>query len=239
MGTAEASFVRSTIGLKIMMAVTGAILIGFSIAHMVGTAQIFLGAEAVNSYAALLRKVPALLWAARIVLIASTVIHISSAIILARRNQSARQSSYAFTKSLATDYAARTMIWSGPLVFFFLVYHLAHFTFGHGPNFDHQNPFNNMVYAFQVPWITILYVIANIIFGLHLYHGAWSWLQTLGITVVSLVTLKRIAGAVTLLVIAGYVAQPLAVLMGAIEPTTEEFCFPELAEEPGECPLAE
>ena len=119
----------TTIGKKAVMAVTGLVLYGFVIGHMLGNLQIFLGREAINAYAAFLKGTPALLWGTRIALLVSTVLHVHAAVSLVSRSAEARQAGYRSKKNAATTYAATTMKFGGPALLFFILFHLAHLTF--------------------------------------------------------------------------------------------------------------
>lgn len=230
----------SVITLKVAMALTGVVLFGFSIAHALGTLQLFAGPERVNFYASLLRKVPALLWTIRVVVLVSFVVHVWTAITLKLRSREARPVGYRKQRSRwVTSVAARSMAYTGLLLAAFLVYHLLHFTFGRGPWYDHQNVYNTMVYGFRIGWLTALYVVGTLLFGLHLYHGAWSWLDTLGISHPRYDRWRKplargLAGAIT----AAYLVQPVAVYAGLLQPTDRVFCYPELAKSADECPEA-
>lgn len=237
-GSTSAAPGRPTlIALKVAMAITGVVLFGFSIVHALGTLQIFSGPEQLNFYAALLRKVPALLWAIRGVLLVSFVVHVWTAIYLKLHARQARPISYERGPARrVTSLAARSMLWTGLLLAAFLVYHLLHFTFGRGPWYDHQNVYNTMVYGFQIGWLTALYIVGSVLFGLHLYHGAWSWLDTLGLSHPRYNRFRKpLARGLAIAVTAAYVVQPVAVYVGAVEPTERTFCYPELAKHPGEC----
>ncbi len=228
---------RTTIGLKFIMALSGAALFGFIVSHLLGNLQLFIGPDAVNSYAAGLRKVPALLWVARIGLILAAIAHIGAAVKLMARNNTARPVSYKHKlSSKTTSYAARTMTWSGPIVLLYFVYHLMHLTFGVGPNYDHHNVYNNIVYGFMDWRIASVYIVSNVLLGMHLYHGAWSWLQSIGANHPRYNAMRRtfavaLAGFITI----GNVGLPLSVLTGMVEPTDKSYCFTELEKVPGEC----
>lgn len=223
--------------LKVLMALTGIVLFGFSIAHALGTLQIFAGPEQINFYAALLRKVPALLWGMRVLLLVSFVVHVWTAIFLRLHARRARPVPYRKKpERWVTSLAARSMAYTGLLLLAFLVYHLLHFTFGRGPWYDHQNVYNTMVYGFRIGWLTALYVIGTVLFGMHLYHGAWSWLDTLGLSHPRYNRFRKpIARGLALAVTTAYLVQPLGVYAGIVEPTDRTFCYPELAKTPGEC----
>jgi succinate dehydrogenase / fumarate reductase cytochrome b subunit len=219
------------------MALSGVVLFGFSIVHALGTLQLFAGPERLTFYAALLRKVPALLWSIRIALLVSFVVHVWAAITLKLRAREARPIGYRKTRSRwVTSVAARSMAYTGLLLAAFLGYHLLHFTFGRGPWYDHQNVYNTMVYGFRIGWLTALYVVGTLLFGLHLYHGAWSWLDTLGLSHPRYNRFRKpLARGLAAGVTAAYLVQPVAVYAGYLEPTEQTFCYPELAKSPDEC----
>jgi succinate dehydrogenase / fumarate reductase, cytochrome b subunit len=180
------------IGKKVVMAVTGLVLVGFVIAHMLGNLKIFLGAEAIDSYAVFLRTMGepmlphgALLWAARAVLLACVALHVTAAVQLTRMNWAARPKGYETKRSIATTYAARTMRWSGVILALFVVFHLLHLTAGwvgfRPGEFVHLSVYHNVVAAFSVWYVALFYVVAMGCLCLHLSHGIWSMLQTLGL----------------------------------------------------------
>ncbi len=211
----------ASIGKKALVATTGAVLFGFVIVHMIGNLQVFLGPEALNGYSRALHKVPEFLWAARLVLIASVVVHIAASLSLVRRSAAARPIDYQIKRNLETTYAARTMKWSGPLIFFFVLYHLAHFTWpgiAMGPyQYDPHDVYANVVNGFRVPWVVAIYVVAQGLLGFHLYHGAWSLFQSLGLSHPRYNGLRRwVPRAFALAVVAGNVVMPLAVLTGVV-----------------------
>jgi succinate dehydrogenase / fumarate reductase cytochrome b subunit len=211
----------TSIGKKVLVALTGIVLFGFVIAHMLGNLQVFLGPEALNTYAANLAKLGPLLWLARLVLLVSVIVHIALSISLALQASAARPVGYRQKQSQATSYAARTMKWSGPLIACFIVYHLAHFTFpgvamgayAHQPH----DVYANVVNGFRVPWVTAIYVVAQVLLGLHLHHGSWSLFQTLGLNHPRYNGLRQtLPRLLALTVVAGNLAMPLAVLAGVI-----------------------
>jgi succinate dehydrogenase / fumarate reductase, cytochrome b subunit len=218
--TRAAKFWSATIGKKIVMAITGVALIGFVVGHLVGNLQVFLGAEAFNAYAAFLRKSPALLMAVRIGLLAIAVLHIWASIQLALLNKlEARPVGYVKKKNVGSTYASRTMYWSGPILAAFIVYHLMHFTWGvGGTRFVEGEAYENLIAGFQVPVISIFYVVAMGLLMLHLYHGAWSMFQTLGVNHPRYTPLlKRFAQVLSILLFVGFVSIPLAVMFGFLK----------------------
>lgn len=215
------TFHDASIGKKALVALTGLILFGFVIGHMLGNLQVFLGPAALNGYAESLRKLGPLLWAARLVLLASVVLHISLSMSLVAQADRARGVGYRLKQSLATTYAARTMKWTGPLLAAFILYHLAHFTWpgvAMGP-YVHEphDVYANFVNGFRVPWVVAIYLVAQVLLGLHLYHGAWSLFQTLGLNHPRYNRLREaLPRAVAMTVVTGNCAMPLAVLTGII-----------------------
>ena len=211
-------FYRTTIGKKVVMAVTGLILFGFLIGHMAGNLQFFLGREALNSYAEHLHELAGLLWTARIVLLLSVFLHILAAIQLVNLQRAARPVSYYKRTAVGSTYASRTMYWSGPIIAIFVVYHLLHMTLGVSgihPHFEHLNAYDNVVYGFSQPLVTIAYTIAMILVGMHLYHGIWSMFQSLGLSHPRYTPKLRVFAKVfSVLLIIGFLAVPLAVLAG-------------------------
>jgi succinate dehydrogenase / fumarate reductase, cytochrome b subunit len=200
------------------MAVTGVILFLFVVGHLLGNLQIFAGPERLNAYAAFLKRTGEVLWVARAVLLVALVLHIVAAVQVSVASKRARPIPYAVKKNVETGYAARTMLWSGPLIFVYVVYHLAMFTFlATGPGYSPTDVYRNEVLAFRVPAISAVYVLAIVFLGMHLYHGAWSMLHTLGASNPRYRVLRRkVAPAVAIAITAGYIAIPVAVLTGFI-----------------------
>jgi succinate dehydrogenase / fumarate reductase cytochrome b subunit len=216
---------RSALGKKAVMAVSGLILFGFVATHMLGNLKAYQGREAFNGYARGLREIgtPELpyggaLWIARGVLLAAVVLHIASAWSVSRASLAARPKPYARAPRRHTPYASRTLRWGGVIILLFVVYHLLHLTFGTvHPDFVKDDPYHNFVAGFRVPWVGLVYVVANLALGLHLFHGVWSLFQSLGLSHPRYNAWRRafattFAWAVTL----GNVSFPLAVLLGRI-----------------------
>ena len=216
------------VGKKVVMAVTGVVLVGFVIAHMVGNLKIFLGPEALDSYALFLRTmgeplVPyeTLLWVARFILLTSVVLHIVAAVQLTQMNWAARPLGYVAKQSIATSYAARTMRWSGVILALFVVYHLLHLTVGmvgfERDGFHHLKVYDNVVAGFSVWYVSLLYIVAMAALCLHLDHGAWSMFQTLGLNNAGMSPALRVLSRVLAVVVfAGFISVPVAVLAGWI-----------------------
>jgi succinate dehydrogenase / fumarate reductase cytochrome b subunit len=213
-------FFASSIGKKVVMAVTGLVLFGFVVAHMLGNLQVYLGPEALNGYAEKLREVPALLWALRIGLLVAVTLHVWSAYALTRMNRAARPAGYRERANRASTYASRTMRWSGVILLLFVVYHLMHFTFGTRavhPQFVPGDVYHNFVTGFQNPLVSAFYILATLALGLHMYHGVWSMVQTVGLSHPRYNRWRQaFAVAVTAVVIAGNLSFPLAVMTGLL-----------------------
>jgi succinate dehydrogenase / fumarate reductase cytochrome b subunit len=208
----------SSVGKKYLMAVTGIILFAFVVVHMLGNLQIFLGAERLNHYAALLQGAAGLLWAARTVLLFCVGVHIVASVQLFLLNRRARPERYRMTRYRAADYSARTMVWSGPIVALFVVYHLLHLTLGTVHlSFVADDVYHNVVAGFRVAPVAAFYIAANLLLGYHLYHGLWSLFQSLGLSHPAYDRWRQVFAAVMATVIAaGNVSIPVAVLTGLV-----------------------
>lgn len=216
---------RSTIGRKVIMAVTGLIWIGYVVMHMYGNLKVFLGPEVFNHYAEGLRVLGEpvfgrlhLLTIARIVLVGSIAAHVWAAVTLTRQAQIARPQRYAVTKPQAADYAALTIRYGGIAIFFFVLYHLAHLTWGvPGVHNDYLrgDAYHNLVIGFQNPLNVILYLVALTALGFHLYHGTWSMCQTLGlVTHDSTPPIRALAWLLAIVVPVGFALVPISVMLG-------------------------
>lgn len=218
-------FAQSSVGAKVLMALSGIVLFGFVLVHMLGNLQIFLGPEPYNAYAHFLKGTPELLWSARLALLTSVAVHIATGIRLALLNRAARPQAYnqkSFTRATLTS---RTMILSGLTVLAFIVYHLAHFTLGltdptHYDLIDpkgYHDAYAMFVYGFQNVYVSTFYIIAMVILGLHLEHGVSSMLQTLGINHPRINGLtSKLGPAFAVLIVVGNISMPIAVMTGVI-----------------------
>jgi succinate dehydrogenase / fumarate reductase, cytochrome b subunit len=216
----------TVVGKKVVMAVTGLVLVGFVIAHMLGNLKIFLGAEAIDTYGTFLRTMGEpmfpygmLLWVARIVLLTSVALHITAAVQLTRMNWAARPHGYDTKRSIATTYAARTMRWSGVILVLFIVYHLLHLTAGvvsfRPGEFVHLSVYHNVVAGFSIWYVALFYIVAMACLCLHLDHGVWSMLQTLGCSNARTTrALQALSRGLALVVFVGFISVPVAVLAG-------------------------
>jgi succinate dehydrogenase / fumarate reductase cytochrome b subunit len=214
-------FLGSSIGRKVIMAVTGAILFGFVLAHMLGNLQVYLGPEAMNHYAAFLRQVlhGAGLWIARSVLLVSVVLHIWSATSLTLSSRAARSIGYRERRWKESTYASRTMRWSGVIILLFVIYHLLHFTTGTvHPSFIEGDVYHNFVAGFRSVPVSVFYIAAMVLLGLHLRHGFWSMFQTLGVSHPRYMRWAH-AGSwgFAILIVVGNISFPVAVLAGAVK----------------------
>jgi succinate dehydrogenase / fumarate reductase cytochrome b subunit len=216
----------SVIGKKIVMAVTGAVLILFVISHMVGNLKIFSGPEEINAYSRFLREVGwpelgygQLLWLVRIVLLASAFLHITAAVQLTRMNWQARPIAYQSRKDVETTWGALTMRWGGVLLAIFIVFHLFHFTGGlvgfQQGQFEHLMVYQNVVAGFSVLPISLFYIVAMGALCLHLDHGIWSMFQTLGwVTVDNTKSIRTFSRIVAIIIFVGFISVPISVLAG-------------------------
>jgi succinate dehydrogenase / fumarate reductase cytochrome b subunit len=212
--TRALTFYSTSLGKKMVMAVTGLILFGYVVAHMFGNLQVFMGATQINTYAAFLKANAGLLWTVRIVLLIAVVLHIVAAIQLTRMNQRSRPEGYHYKDVIQADYAARTTRWSGVIIAVFVVYHLLHFTTGHvHPRFDGHDVYRNLIIGFSAWPVSVFYIIAMVALGFHLWHGVWSMFQSLGMNSPKTDTIyRRFAEIATLVIVIGFISIPLAVL---------------------------
>ncbi len=220
--------VRTTIALKILMAVSGVVFIVFVLLHMYGNLQAFAGHDAFNEYAEHLRTfgqpmLPygAFLWTLRIVLVVSLIVHLYAAVVLWRRARAARIVQYEVKKHTGAIVASRLMRWGGVTILVFLVWHLLNFTVGKvnisgGPTDD---PYDLLVDTFDIWWMTLIYLVAMAMLGAHLHHGIWSAAQTLGLTshARSRWVARQVAFTTAVIITGGFCLVPICVLLGVIE----------------------
>ena len=213
---------KSSIGAKAVMAITGLMLVGFVIAHMAGNLLMFAGREAFNAYAEALQSLGAILWAARLGLLGAVALHVASAVRLNRLNDLARPVKYRVISPSVSSYATRTMKYSGYILFAFIVYHLLHFTIGvtDAAAYDYKQQgdvYSMVVVGFQQPIVSISYVIAMILLSMHLSHGVSSVFQTLGFNHPKYNKLfSKIGPAVGAFVSLGFISIPAGVLAGIV-----------------------
>jgi succinate dehydrogenase / fumarate reductase cytochrome b subunit len=211
----------SSVGKKAVMAVTGIIGILYVIGHMIGNLQLFQGAERINAYGHLLHgPLNELLWVVRVILVVAVVLHVVAAWQLTLRDRAARPVRYVRRVPQVSTLASRTMRWGGVLLLAFIVFHILHFTTGTirpAGVFTKGDVYANLVAGFRIPWVAAFYVVSMIALGMHLYHGAWSSLRSLGATAPSPHPLKRrLALLVALVVAVGFAVVPIAVAAGLV-----------------------
>jgi succinate dehydrogenase / fumarate reductase, cytochrome b subunit len=204
-----------------VMAVTGAILFLFVIGHLLGNLQVFEGPAKLNAYGAFLHSIGEVLWPVRIVLLLAVALHIIATVQLALRKKRARPIGYSRKQAIASSYASRTMYWSGPIVLAFIIFHLLHLTAGYvhpGAAYIEGDVYHNVVSGFQVWWVSLSYIVAICLLGLHLRHGLWSMFQTVGIHQPQhTARLKKAAMVIAVLIVLGYISIPISVLLGLVK----------------------
>lgn len=211
----------STIGKKVVMAVTGIVLLGFVVGHMIGNLQIYLGPHAINAYGRFLKEFlhGGGIWIARAGLLVAVALHVWAAVSLTLENRAARPMGYRRRHYLESTYASRTMVWSGPILALFIGFHLADLTFGAAnPGFVEGDVYNNLILTFSRVPASAFYILAMLALGLHLYHGIWSGLQTLGVNHPRWNALRNgLAALLTAVVVIGNISIPVSVLAGAVK----------------------
>jgi succinate dehydrogenase cytochrome b subunit len=226
-----AAFYRSSVGKKMIVAITGIILILFVIGHLLGNLQIFIGPDWINGYSEHLRDLGPLLWLVRLFLLAAVILHIWVTVQLAIENRRARPEHYRDRHYVKADFASRHMVMSGIIVLAFIIYHIAHFTvrvtdrrFGllkHDP-LGHYDVYSMMVYGFQNYFVSAFYVIGLFLLALHLSHGSSSFFQSLGFNDKKLTPRLALGGRIfAWLLFIGYTSIPIAILLGLIKPAQE------------------
>src|ERR1700674_3481287 len=219
-------FYEAPIGKKAVMAVTGAILFGYVVGHLLGNLQIYSAdRDQVNRYAAFLHDPSraSLLWGVRAMLLLAVVLHIVASLQLWNLKRAARPIGYVKKDDVPSAYAARTMMWSGPIVAAFVIFHVLHLTVGgvlplqelgsHQPNVR-----ANVIAGFQHPAVAGFYIVAMLLLCLHLYHGLWSMFQSVGLSHPRYTPgLKRFAAICAILIAAGNISIPIAVMAGLLQ----------------------
>jgi succinate dehydrogenase / fumarate reductase cytochrome b subunit len=214
------------IGKKLVMAVTGVMLFGYVVGHLAGNLQVYMGPEQLNAYAAFLHSHTALLWGARAALLAAVILHIGSSFLLWLDKRRARPVGYIKKDDVPAAYASRTMMWSGPIVAAFVVFHVLHLTTG-SVGLGYRAPaevagaeifyaYENLVAGFRHPLVSLAYIVAIVLLSFHLYHGLWSMFQSVGFSHPRYTPiLKRLAHGITVLIAAGYISIPLYVMISS------------------------
>jgi succinate dehydrogenase / fumarate reductase, cytochrome b subunit len=216
----------SSVFKKVVMALSGIILVLYLIAHMIGNLKVFAGRESFNGYSEWIRTIgePAVpaqttLTIIRIILLVAVIAHFWAAIALWRQAKRARPRGYVSKKPVAQSYASRTMRWGGVIVLLFVVYHILDLTVGAvNPDGTGTTPYDRLVAGFSNPFVTAFYVVALVLLGMHLRHGIWSATQTLGQSNKRRErTVNAFAIAFSTLLIAGFLLVPLSVLFGLVD----------------------
>jgi len=218
--SAPLAFAQSTVGRKVIMAVTGLVLVGFVLGHMAGNLLVFKGPEALNGWGAFLKSSALVLWTVRLGLLAAVGLHVWAALTLIRLNQVSRPVAYAKRVPQASTRSARLMRFGGILLLVFIVFHLLHFTTGTihpGYTFSHTDVYGNVVSSFQVPWVALFYIVAMVALLAHLTHGIWSFFQTMGWSHPRYNPARRVVATVVALIVSlGFIAIPSAILGGML-----------------------
>ncbi len=217
----------STVGRKVIAAITGCLLFLFILVHMAGNWQLFLGAESINNYAALLKEKALVLWFFRIGLLTTALLHVWATISLTLENRAAHPEEYATPKDHSATLASRTMALSGTVVLIFIIYHLLHFTARVTPGTQdyyledlkgHHDVYQMVVRAFQKPAISLFYILGVGLLSFHLSHGLQSMFRSLGLSDrETLPWQKNVARLVAFGIFIGMAAIPLSVLLGCIK----------------------
>jgi succinate dehydrogenase / fumarate reductase, cytochrome b subunit len=214
------AFYGTMVGKKAVMGVTGLIGVGFVILHSLGNLLIFRGPAAINSYSHFLKSVGELLWTLRIILIIAVVLHVVAAVQLAVQSRAARPIGYTKLEPQAATIASRTMRWGGALLLVFIILHILHFTTGTlrpAGVFTQGDVYANMVSSFRIWWVALFYVVSMIALGLHLFHGAWSSVRSIGVSPRSRQPLhRRVSLVIAVLVWAAFTSIPVAVFSGLV-----------------------
>lgn len=203
------------------------VLVGFLLAHLAGNLLIFVGADDMNSYAVELRELlhGSAIWVVRVILVLSLLLHVRAGIVLTLYNRRASGGRYAVQSYKRSTPASRTMLLSGLMILFYVLYHLAHFTFGtvHGEYYHYTDAmgrhdvYRMVIESFRQPVITVLYVLAVIITGFHLQHAIASAFQTLGINHPRYTPLIKVGGIMlSVLIVIGFISVPMAIIFGFV-----------------------
>ena len=219
-------FFKSSLAMKFVMAFTGIALIGFVLAHMLGNLQIFLGAEKLNHYGQTLVNLGGLLWFLRLTLLVIFVFHIYLGFRLKIMNKMARPETYANENTIQASLASRSMIFTGLMILFFVIYHLLHYTFCKmNPEFltlmdekGQHDIYHMLIFGFSNIYVSATYIVAIFMLSVHLYHGASSLFQSLGLNNAKYKKYTRVVGPIlSALVFIGYVSIRVAVMLGFIK----------------------
>src|SRR6202165_876142 len=213
-------FYRSMVGKKVVMGVTGLVGIGFVILHSLGNLLVFRGPAAMNSYSHFLKSTAELLWTLRVILLLAVIFHVIAAVQLTRQSRAARPIGYTKRETQVATISSRTMRWGGALLLVFIVVHILHFTTGNirpAGVFSREDVYANVVTSFRIWWVALFYVVSMIALGLHLFHGAWSSVRSIGVSPPSPNPFhRRLSLLIAVFVWAGFTAIPVAVFSGIV-----------------------
>jgi len=212
-------FWDSSVGKKVVMAVTGFIMVAYLITHVLANLLVFQGPARINAYSAFLHGTGGALWAARLVLLVALVLHVVAALQLTLRRRAARPIGYqGGSEAQVSTFASRTIRWGGVLILVFLIYHILHFTVGTvHPDFVDGDPYHNVTAGFRNPLVVAFYLVAMAAVGLHFYHGIWSGGRSLGMSPPSPHPMRRrLALVLALFIWLGFTVIPLAVYAGVV-----------------------
>lgn len=217
-----AGFYRSTIGKKLVMAVSGLIIVGYLLTHVTANLMVFFAPDWLDAYAAFLKSMPFVIWPARAVLLAAAVVHVVAATQLTLRNRAARPVGYQRRSPQAATWASRSMRIGGVILLVFIVLHILHFTTGQlhpsAPDFNAHTVGWNVITAFRNGWVVLAYLVAMAALGLHLFHGLWSSTRTLGVNPESVQPQRRpVAAAIAAFLWLGFSIIPLGIFLGLVD----------------------
>ncbi|MFN8016197.1 MAG: succinate dehydrogenase cytochrome b subunit [Acidimicrobiia bacterium] len=222
------AFYSTSVGKKYIMAISGIVLMGFVLSHMVGNLKMYLGEKTFNHYAEFLRELgeplfprTVLLWSIRTVLIVAFIVHFHAAYSLTIQNRRARSHGHSYKSKrdyIAANFASRTMRWGGIIILLFLIWHLADLTWGFAnPDFVRGQAYENVSQSLQRVPVTILYIVANLALGVHLFHGAWSIFQSLGINNPKYNNARKwFARGFAAIIVIGNISFPIAIQLGIV-----------------------
>ena len=213
-------FYGTMVGKKVVMGVTGLVGIGFVILHSLGNLLVFRGPAAMNSYSHFLKSTAELLWTLRVILLLAVIFHVIAAVQLTRQSRAARPIGYTKRETQVATISSRTMRWGGALLLVFIVVHILHFTTGNirpAGVFSREDVYANVVTSFRIWWVALFYVVSMIALGLHLLHGAWSSVRSIGVSPPSPNPLhRRLSLLIAVFVWAAFTAIPVAVFSGIV-----------------------
>jgi succinate dehydrogenase / fumarate reductase cytochrome b subunit len=226
LSTDKSTYLTSSLGKKIVMALTGVALFGYVVGHLAGNLQIFVSQNQINTYAKFLHDTPLLTWTVRSVLLVALGWHILNGFLLYLQKQASRPVKYVYEDTVAASKASRTMFWTGIGLFLFVVYHLLHFTFiSTNPEFrelhdasGRHDVYSMVILGFQNYLISAVYIISVGIVCFHLSHAIRSFFQTLGWNTKGTEPFfRKLSNIAALVIFLGYVSIPVAVLAGVLQ----------------------